>query len=131
VPAGTPDAPVGPFCATEQSLGDGLYHMRFPNGNLFGSYTFMEGSASTRNAVIRHVDMGHESLVAADDPGGVFMFDHASGHWFYTSSLAYPLLYDFTLNAWIYYLADQKSPGHYTANPRYFVNVSTSKIFTM
>jgi hypothetical protein len=122
---------MGPFCATEQALGSGIYYMQFSNGNLFGTYAFMQGSASAQSAVIYHFDMGYESILPADGPGGVYMYDHASGHWFYTSSSAFPFLYDFTLNAWIYYLADRKNPGHYTANPRYFMNINTSKIFTM
>jgi len=49
----------------------------------------------------------------------------------YTSSSLFPYLYDFTLNTFIYYFTNTTSPGHYTANPRYFVNLTTQKIFTM
>ena len=37
----------------------------------------------------------------------------------------------FTLNTFIHYFPDTKNAGHYTTSPRYFVNLTTQKIFTM
>ena len=61
----------------------------------------------------------------------VYLWDLSSGHWWYTNSGLFPYLYDFTLNAWIYYFPDTKNAGHYTTSPRYFVNMTTGQIFAM
>jgi uncharacterized repeat protein (TIGR01451 family) len=106
------------------SVGDGLEYLRFPDGTLFGYYTFLTG------AWIYHVDMGYEYVI----PGAgtqVFLWDLASTHWLYTDASTFPYLYDFTLNAWLYYFPNTQSAGHYTTNPRYFSNLTTGKIITM
>jgi hypothetical protein len=72
---------------------------------VFDYYNFVACS------IIYHYDMGYEAFI----PG----------------SAADIYLYDFTLNNWLYYLPDTKNPGHYTANPRYFSNLTTGKIFTV
>jgi hypothetical protein len=61
----------------------------------------------------------------------VYLYDFTASHWWYTSPTLFPYLYDFTLNTWIYYFPDTKNPGHYTTNPRYFVNLTTNNIVTM
>jgi uncharacterized protein (TIGR03437 family) len=112
------------FFTGEVNLGSGVYYLQFPDNNLFGYYNFVTG------AIYYHYDMGYEAFIpgsAAD----IYLFDFASGHWFYTSSTLFPYLYDFTLKAWLYYLPDTKNPGHYTSNPRYFSNLTTGKILTM
>jgi hypothetical protein len=121
-----PDA----FFNGEQSVGAGWDYLNFPNGNLFGYYFFLQGSASTPTAIFDHADLGYEYIQAATS-GGAFFFDFASGHWWYTSASLFPYLYDFTLNSWIYYFPNTNSPGHYTTNPRYFSNLTSGMIFTM
>ena len=114
------------FFIGEVSLGSGVYYLQFPNGNLFGYYNFPSFP------VVYHYDLGFESFVdALDGNAGAYLYDFASGHWFYTSPSLFPYLYDFTLNAWLYYFPNTKSPGHYTTNPRYFSNLTTGKIITM
>jgi hypothetical protein len=78
----------------------------------------------------RPYDLGFEAFVT-DGTANAYLYDLASGHWFYTSPSLFPYLYDFSLNAWLYYFPNTNDPGHYTANPRYFVNLTTQKIFTM
>jgi hypothetical protein len=114
------------FFSGEVALGSGVYYLQFPNGHVFGYYNFPSFP------VLYHYDMGFESFVdAMDGNASAYLYDFASGHWFYTSPSLFPYLYDFTLNAWLYYFPNTMSPGHYTTNPRYFSNLTTGKIFTM
>ncbi len=114
------------FFIGEVSLGSGVYYLQFPNGTLFGYYNFPSF------LIVYHYDLGFESFVdALDGNAGAYLYDFASSHWFYTSPSLFPYLYDFALNAWLYYFPNTKSAGHYTTNPRYFSNLTTSKIFTM
>jgi uncharacterized repeat protein (TIGR03803 family) len=119
------------FFAGEAFLGNGTYYLSFPNGTLFGYYGFLTGSPITPNAWVYHVDLGYEYLLEGTPPGSIYVWDFSSQHWWYTSASLFPYLYDFTLNSFIYYFPDTKTPGHYTANPRYFSNLTTGKIFTM
>ncbi len=75
--------------------------------------------------------MGYEFISPGTATGSAFLFDLSTGHWWYTSQSLFPYLYDFTLNAWLYYFPNTQSPKHYTTNPRYFSNLTTLKIFTM
>jgi hypothetical protein len=77
-----------------------------------------------------HVDLGYESVVPGNGPE-VYLWDLSSGEWWYTNASTFPYLYDFTRNAWIYYFPDTNKAGHYTTNPRWFVNMTTGVIFTM
>ena len=43
----------------------------------------------------------------------------------------FPYLYDFSLNAWLYYLPDFNNPGHYSHNPRWFFNFATGQWITL
>jgi sugar lactone lactonase YvrE len=113
------------FLAGEVTLSNGVYYLQFPDGNLFGYYTY------AGNGWVYHFDMGYEYVVPASSGNGVSLFDLSSGHWWYTSGSAFPYVYDFTLKAWLYYFPDTKNAGHYTANPRYFANLTTNQIFTM
>ncbi len=122
---------VQPFFLTEASVGGGYYFMNFQNGTLFGYYTFLQGTPSSANAIIYHSDMGYEYVLPADSLGNVYMYDFATGHWFFTGSGLFPYLYDFTLNTWIYYVPNTKVAGHYTTGPRTWVNLTTGKTFTM
>jgi hypothetical protein len=112
-----------PFFTGETSVGSNLYYLQFPDSNLFGYYGYLSSS------ILYHVDMGYEAFVASG--ASIYFYDFASTHWWYSSASLFPNLYDFTLGAWIYYFPDTKNSGHYTTNPRYFVNLTTQKIFTM
>jgi hypothetical protein len=112
------------FFTGAASLGSGVYYLQFPNSDLFGYYTFVASS------IFFHYDMGYEAWIPAS-AADIYLYDFTSSHWFYTSSSLFPYLYDFTLNSWLYYFPNTTNPGHYTAGPRYFSNLTTGKIFTM
>jgi hypothetical protein len=112
------------FFDGEVSLGSGVYYLQFPDGNVFGYYNL------TSFPILYHYDLGFEAFVDGGN-GAAYLFDFASGHWFYTSSSLFPYLYDFTLKTWLYYFPSTTNPGHYTANPRYFSNLTTGKIINM
>ncbi len=118
------------FFDNAQTLGS-LFYLQFQDGNLFGYYGFLQGSAATASAWRYHFDLGYEYVTAGDAAGDLYFYDLASAHWCYTSSALFPYLYDFTLSSWIYYFPNTQSAGHYTANPRYFSNLTTKMIFTM
>jgi hypothetical protein len=121
----TPSGPSHPaFFAGEVAQGNGVYFLQFPNGNLFGYYSYLS------SGWIYHLDMGYVYVLQGNGPE-VYLWDMSSGHWWYTNSNQFPSLYDFTLHAWLYYLPDTRNAGHYTTNPRYFANMTTGRIFTM
>jgi hypothetical protein len=117
------------FFTGEQSVG-ALNYLQFQDGIPFGYYGFLQGSASTASAWLFHADLGYEYAVAGAGTG-VFLYDLASGHWWYTSASLFSYLYDFTLNDWLYYFPNTSEAGHYTANPRYFANLTTGQIIKL
>jgi hypothetical protein len=119
---GTSSAPE--FFTGEVSLGSGVYYLQFPNGTPFGYYNYPSTS------IIYHYDMGFEAFIAGSG-ADAYLYDFTSSHWLYTSSSLFPYLYDFSLKTWIYFFPSTTNAGHYTANPRYFSNLTTGKIFTM
>jgi hypothetical protein len=128
IPSPTP-TPIHPaFFSGEVSLGNDVYYLQFPNGTPFGYYSYL-----TDPYWIYHFDMGYEYWFDANDGhSGIYFYDNASTHFFYTSpSFPFPYLYDFSLNTVLYYFPDPNRPGHYTTNPRYFYNFATGQIITM
>jgi predicted outer membrane repeat protein len=121
-------APHPSFFTGEIALQNGVYYLQFPNGSPFGYYSYL-----TDPRFIYHFDMGYEYWFDANDGhSGIFFYDFMSNHFFYTSpSFPFPYLYDFSLNAVLYYYPDPNNPGHYTTNPRYFYNFATGQIITM
>ena len=116
------------FFTGETALGGGFYYLQFANGTPFGYYSYLPDQH-----FIYHIDLGFEYLFDANDGhSGIFFYDFASNHFFYTSpSFPFPYLYDFSLNTVLYYYPDRNNPGHYTTNPRYFYNFATGQIITM
>jgi hypothetical protein len=112
------------FFTGQLSVGSGVYYLQLSDANVFGYYSLLS------NSILYHYDMGYEAFIPGS-ASDIFMYDFASGHWFYTGAALFPYLYDFTLNTWIYYFSNPQNPGHYTANPRYFSNLATAQIFTM
>jgi hypothetical protein len=107
-------------------------YLQFPGGSTpFGYYSFALGSAATANAWLFHANLGYEYGIPGSTPGSEYFYDLASKHWWYTTSSLFPYLYDFSLNSWIFYFANAQSPGQYTANPRYFSNLTANQIITM
>jgi len=99
--------------------------LQFPDGIDFGYYTIVSFPW------FYHQDMGYEYLFEANDGNeGVFLYDLNSDSFWYTSPEIFPIMYDFSLNDWLFYYPDDKNPGHYTSSPRYFYNFTTKKIFS-
>jgi uncharacterized repeat protein (TIGR03803 family) len=119
--------PLPAFFDGQMAVGNGVYYLPFPNGNYFGYYSFLSDAN-----YIYHFDLGYEYVFdAADGMGGVYLYDFASGDFFYTSPVfPFPYLYDFTLQAVLYYFANNTEAGRYTTDPRYFYNTSTKQIIT-
>ncbi len=117
-----------PYFNGEVALENSVYYLQFPSGNPFGYYSYLTPDPT----YIYHFDLGYEYWFdAADGEGGVYLYDFASGTFFYTSpTFPFPYLYDFTLNAVLYYYPDTTNPGHYTTDPRYFYNFGTGQIIT-
>jgi uncharacterized repeat protein (TIGR01451 family) len=113
-----------PFFAGEITLSGDLYYLNLSNVP-FGYYH--DGVFPW----IDHLDLGWEYFVAAQGGDGAYFWDLTSQHWWYTSRAVFPYLYDFTLGVWLYYFPDARNPGRYTANPRFFANMTTGQIFTM
>ena len=117
-----------PFFTGEAALSGGAYYLSFSNGDYFGYYSYLSNPR-----YIYHFDLGYEYWFDADDgKSGVYFYDFASSSFFYTSpTFPFPYLYDFKLNAVLYYYPNTKSAGHYTTGPRYFYNFATNQIITM
>jgi N-acetylneuraminic acid mutarotase len=125
-PTPTP-TPHPAFFTGETALGGGFYYLQFANGTPFGYYSYLPA----RN-FIYHLDLGFEYFFDANDANhGIYFYDFASGSFFYTSPSTFPDLYDFSLNAWLYYLPDVSNPGRYTHNPRWFFNFATRQWITL
>jgi hypothetical protein len=112
------------FFTGEVAVANSVYSLQLADGNPFGYYGYLA------SGWIYHFDLGYEYVAPGNGPE-VYIWDLSSGHWWYTNTSQFPYLYDFTLNAWIYYFPDTRNAGHYTTNPRYFANMSTNQIFTM
>jgi len=116
------------FFAGEATLSNGVYYLALPNGNPFGYYSYLPDAN-----YIYHFDAGYEYVYDANDgKGGVYFYDFASGHWWYTGrQYPFPYIYDFRLNAFLYYYPNTSNAGHYTTNPRYFYNFTAGNIIAM
>jgi hypothetical protein len=115
------------FFNGETALGGGWYYLQFPNGTPFGYYSYLSDQH-----FIYHIDLGFEYLFDANDANhAIYFYDFASSSFFYTSPTLFPDLYDFSLNAWLYYLPDPSNPGRYTHNPRWFFNFATGQWITL
>jgi hypothetical protein len=112
------------FFSNEVYEGSGVYDLQFPDGNPFGYFNYIATS------ILYHYDMGYEGFISGS-AADMYLYDFTSSHWWYTSTALFPYLYDFTLSGWLYYIPASNNPGHYTANPRYFSDLTTGKIVTM
>ena len=117
-----------PFFNGESALENGVYYLQLPSGNPFGYYSYLTPDPT----YFYHFDLGYEYWFdAADGQGGIYLYDFASDTFFYTSpAFPFPYLFDFKLNAVLYYYPDTANLGHYTSNPRYFYDFGTGGIIT-
>ena len=114
------------FFQGQTALSNGVYYLQFSDGNYFGYYSYLPDPE-----YIYHFDLGYEFVTNAyDNKAGIYLYDFASGDYFYTSpTFPFPYLYDFTLNTTLYYYPDPNNPGHYnTDGIRYFYDFATGKI---
>jgi hypothetical protein len=115
------------FFNGEIALGGGWYYLQFPNSTPFGYYSYLSDPH-----FIYHIDLGFEYVFDPNDANhGIYFYDFASSSFFYTSPTLFPYLYNFSLNAWLYYLPDVANPGRYTHNPRWFYNFATGQWITL
>src|ERR1700689_340929 len=73
----------------EETLSN-LYYLQFQDANLFGYYGFLQGSAATPNAWLYHFDLGYEYVTPGTASGTLYLFDLASGHWWFSASSLFP-----------------------------------------
>jgi len=99
-------AEINPIAGT--SMGNDLYRSPW-----FGHYT------ATAFPLIYQYDLGYEYVFPAAT--GVYLYDYTSGHFWYTQSSYFPIIYDFSLAAFIYLEGTDSS--------RNFYNYSTSQTF--
>ena len=118
------------FFSGEAALNNGVYYLALPNGTPFGYYSYLQDPN-----YIYHFDMGYEYMIDANDGvGGIYFYDFASSHWWYTGrQYPFPYIYDFGLGTGtlVYYYADTNNAGHYTTNPRYFYDFPKGEIITL
>ncbi|MBE7157387.1 MAG: hypothetical protein INR62_02930, partial [Rhodospirillales bacterium] len=117
------------FFTDEQALNNGVYYLAFPSDNVFGYYAYLSDPR-----YVYHFDLGYEyTFGAADGKQGVYLYDFASGHFFYTSPVfPFPYLYDFTLNSVLYYYPDPNNAGRYnTDGVRYFYDFASGQVISM
>ena len=122
------EMPAPGFFSGQQNLGNDEYLLQFANGNYFGYYSYLPNAN-----YIYHDDLGYEYVYDANDgQAGVYLYDFKSGHFFYTSpTFPFPYIYDFTLNAVLYYYPNPNSTGRYNiGGVRYFYNFATGKIIS-
>src|SRR5439155_6369078 len=99
-PTATPFGTHPAFFRGEIALGGGWFYLQFANGTPFGYYSYLPDQN-----FIYHLDLGFEYLFDANDANhAIYFYDFASSSFFYTSPSTFPDLYDFSLNAWLYYL---------------------------
>ena len=117
------------FFEGEVPLGSGVYYLQLSNGNPFGYYSYLSDPD-----YLYHFDLGYEyAFDAADGEDGVYLYDFASGGFFYTSpGFPFPYLYDFNLGSVVYYYPDPNNPGHYnTDGTRYFYVFNSGQVIGM
>jgi len=105
------------FAATRPAEGDAF------GGNSAGAglnYSSWFGYYTTGSyPLVYEYYLGYE--YAFPSGNGVYLYDYASGHFWYTQASYFPFVYDFTLNAFLYY---------YNANTpnRHFYNFGTGQV---
>lgn len=113
------------FLQNSISQGNNMAYLQFEDGAAFGDYNVKYFPW------LYHYDLGYEYVWETDDgSGGVYFYDANSESFWYTGRTLWPFIYDFTLEAWLYYFPDSKRPGHYMTNPRTFYNFGTGEIIT-
>jgi uncharacterized protein (TIGR03437 family) len=91
------------FFYGETSLGGGFFNLAF-----FGTYSF----ASYNPLTLYHTTLGFEGIFTTTDASrGIYLYDDASGHIWYTNPPLFPYIYDFSANAWLFYFGGNAAKG--------------------
>jgi hypothetical protein len=73
------------FFSGEVALSGGIYYLQVQGANFFGYYTY------TYFPWLYHFDLGFEYFIDANDGAGdAYLYDAASGHWWFTSASFFP-----------------------------------------
>jgi len=72
--------------------------------------------------LVYEYNLGYEYVFAAGS--GVYLYDYASGHFWYTQSTYFPFIYDFSLRTYLYYY-NNNTPH------RHFYNYATGVVISM
>jgi hypothetical protein len=104
-----------PFFLGELSNGNLLYNLTFPNARFFGYYSYQF------YPWLYHYDLGFEYVVDANDgAAGVFFYVTSLGSYLYTNPNDFPVLWDYKLAHWLYYVA---------GTSRQFYDFTTARFF--
>jgi hypothetical protein len=91
------------FFQGETLAGGGFFNLGF-----FGTFDF----ASYNPLTVYHTTLGFEGILPGTDANrGIYLFDDASGHIWYTNPPLFPYIYDFALNAWLFYFGGNATKG--------------------
>jgi len=106
------------FFTGEASVGSDLYYLKFPDGTVFGYYSYQDFPW------LYHFGLGFEYFIDANNAAhGAYFYDPEVQTFFYTDPNDYPFLYNFNEGAWWYYYAG-------TSNPRYFWDFGQNKLIS-
>jgi cyclophilin family peptidyl-prolyl cis-trans isomerase len=79
---------------------------------------------------IRHLNHGYQYVILVEgntvSSGTFYLYDYKLGSWLYTRPASYPLLYAYSLNAWLWY---ERDTGNGFDEDRIFYNYSTGEYF--
>jgi hypothetical protein len=128
--------------ATPVAGSTNVFFLKFPNGNVFGYYTYRYVDQAG-NTFIGHFDMGPVFFYGNSTQSSAALLDFNSGHQMLTSS-SFPMLWDqnltdtisfgffpLSLPGFISYLPDPNQANRYTMNPRLFRKLFSGTIFAM
>ena len=128
--------------ATPVAGSTNVFFLKFPNGNVFGYYTYRYVDQAG-NTLIGHFDMGPVFFYGNSTQSSAALLDFNSGHQMLTSS-SFPMLWDqnltdtisfgffpLSLPGFISYLPDPNQANRYTMNPRLFRKLFSGTIFAM
>ncbi len=91
------------FFQGETPAGGGFFNLAS-----FGTYTF----TSYNPVVVYHTTLGFEIVLPGTDVNrGIYLYDNASAHTWYTNPSLFPYVYDFNVNAWLYYFGGNAAQG--------------------
>jgi len=107
--------PVAPTAALDP-FGGSVVAANLKYSLWFGYYAY------ATYPLVYEYNLGYE--YAYPITGGIFLYDYTSGHFWYTQSNYFPFIYDFSLQAYLYYYENG-------GTPRYFYDFGTGQLITL